>query len=330
MLLATFARRSINLWIVVGDRDRSATAPRQGRRRTLLLLALAGLVLTACGGPPSRPLVVPAAPQLRLPAETDSLRFAVIGDSGTGRRAQYEVGAMMAAVHSESPLELVLMLGDNLYGSEDPEDYEDKFERPYARLLDKGVKFYAALGNHDDVAQIDYPAFNMAGRRYYSFQTEGHSVRFFALDSFRLDKAQLRWLEKELRNSRERWKICFLHHPVYSSGGRGIDEDLREMLEPLFVAHSVGVVLSGHDHFYERTKSQKNVTYFVVGAAGKHRGGDIQWTELTARGFNVDNSFLLVEITDDALHFQALSRTGITVDTGLILPNPGSEREPDR
>src|SRR5580765_1175905 len=86
----------------------------------------------------------------RLPARSDSLKFAVIGDNGTGGKPQYDVGQQMAAARAKFPFEMVLMLGDNLYGRQDPKDFVTKFEQPYAPLLQAGVLFYATLGNHDN------------------------------------------------------------------------------------------------------------------------------------------------------------------------------------
>src|SRR5579872_6408695 len=99
------------------------------------------------------PSAVPAGEArlpLYLPLKSDSVRFAVIGDSGTGHRAQYEVADEMTQYHAEFPFTFITMLGDNIYGSKTPADFELKFERPYKNLLGAGVKFYAALGNHDD------------------------------------------------------------------------------------------------------------------------------------------------------------------------------------
>src|SRR5687768_5148068 len=89
------------------------------------------------------------AGELLLPLKPDSLRLAVIGDSGTGGKSQYEVARKLTESRLKFPFELVLMLGDNLYGGEKPSDYVKKFEQPYKELLNAGVKFYAALGNHD-------------------------------------------------------------------------------------------------------------------------------------------------------------------------------------
>ena len=62
------------------------------------------------------------------------------------------------------------MMGDNMYGGDSAKDYDKKFEAPYKPLLDAGVKFYAALGNHDDPNQRFYKPFNMNGERYYTFK----------------------------------------------------------------------------------------------------------------------------------------------------------------
>jgi predicted phosphodiesterase len=260
-----------------------------------------------------------AAQQTTLPNKDGSLKFAVIGDSGTGGSSQLRVARQLAASRASFPFELTLMLGDNMYGGERPDDFLDKFERPYKALLDAGVKFYAALGNHDDPNQRFYKPFNMNGERYYSFKAPHGSVRFFALDSNYIDKAQLTRLEKELTASDSDWKICFFHHPLYSSGDKhGSDVVLREQLEPLFLKHGVDLVLTGHEHFYERLKPQKGIHYIISGSAAKLRRGNIAKSELTAKGFDQGYTFLLMEIDGDRLSFQALTDEGQTVDSGTI------------
>lgn len=158
------------------------------------------------------------AQDVRLPLKQGSLKFAVIGDSGTGDQHQRDVGARLFQERSRVPYNFVIMTGDNLYGRERPSDYAKKFELPYKLLIDAGVKFYAALGNHDDTNQRLYKPFNMNGERYYTFKPERSSVRFFALDSNYVDQKQIEWLEKELAASGSDWKIMFFHHPLYLVG----------------------------------------------------------------------------------------------------------------
>jgi 3',5'-cyclic AMP phosphodiesterase CpdA len=158
------------------------------------------------------------------------------------------------------------MMGDNLYSGSGPKDYKKKFEEPYKALLDSGLKFYAALGNHDNTDERNYKPFNMGGQRYYTFKPK-NGVRVFALDTNYMDQPQLRWLETELTASGSDWKIVFFHHPLYSSGGtHGSDYQLRAQLEPLFLKHGVDAVFSGHEHFYERIKPQKGIYYFTSAA----------------------------------------------------------------
>jgi hypothetical protein len=282
----------------------------------LRLVALSSVVALAVAGWPSAPT---HAQDIVLPQDAKSVRFAVIGDSGTGGGAQLRVAQRLAAVRAKFPFTFTLMLGDNLYGSEKPDDFAEKFERPYKPLLDAGVKFYAALGNHDDPNQRFYKPFNMNGERYYSFKPPDGSVRFFALDSNYMDKAQVAWLEKELAGSDSDWKICFFHHPVYSSGDKhGSDTELRSLLEPLFLKHGVDLVLTGHEHFYERLKPQQGINYIIAGNAAKLRRGNIGGTTLTAKGFDQGYAFMLMEIAGDTLHFQTITDQGRTIDSGTM------------
>jgi len=259
-----------------------------------------------------------AAQDLALPNRPDSLKFAIIGDSGTGSDSQYRVAQQLLAARQKFPYEFVLMMGDNLYSGSGSKDYQKKFEKPYQPLLDSGMKFYAALGNHDNPDERNYKPFNMGGQRYYTFKPKA-GVRIFALDSNYMDPPQVQWLEKELTASGSDWKICFFHHPLYSSGMHG-DESLplRAQLEPLFLKHGVDVVFAGHEHFYERIKPQKGIYYFVSGGAAKLREGDVNKTNLTAKSFDTGYHFMLIEVTKDALHFQAISDQGKTVDSGTL------------
>ena len=252
-----------------------------------------------------------------LPNRSDSLKFAAIGDNGTGDRPQYEVAQQMTRLHSEFPFDLVIMLGDNMYGSQRPADFTSKFEQPYAPLLSIGVKFQAALGNHDTPEQIFYKPYNMNGQRYYTYTR--NNVRFFALDSTLMDRKQVAWIESALRDSREDWKICYFHHPLYSNAARhGSSVDLRILIEPIFVKYGVNVVFSGHDHVYERIQPQKGINYFVSGAAGQLRPGNMRRSSQTEASFDQDQSFMAVEISGTDMFFQAISRTGKTVDSGVI------------
>ena len=141
---------------------------------------------------------------------------------------------MMDKYHAIFPFPFVVMLGDNMYGGEKPRDYRNKFEGAYQKLLDNKVKFYASLGNHDETTQVNYEPFNMNGKEFYRF-TKGN-VAFYALNSTYMDKRQIDWLESELAKDTSEWKICFFHHPPYSSGGKhGSEKQLREISSSRFL-----------------------------------------------------------------------------------------------
>lgn len=268
-------------------------------------------------------IVVPqAAPasklDIRIPLQDKSVRFAVIGDSGTGDRAQYEVAQRMEAYREATKFDFVIMLGDNIYGSHSPKDFVKKFEQPYKPLLDAGVKFYASLGNHDDPDNERlYKPFNMGGERYYAFR-KGEAA-FFALDSNYMDPKQLSWLEQSLKDSQGTWKICFFHHPLYNDGRHhGADADLRSQVLPLFQRYGVNAVFSGHEHVYQRIKPENNIYYFVLGNSGKLMTHDFGAPRERVKGFDTDQSFMLVEIAGDKLYFQTIARSGETIDSGEL------------
>jgi predicted phosphodiesterase len=258
------------------------------------------------------------AEDFKFPLKFNSVRFAAIGDMGTGEKPEFETSEQMNLQRKNFPFDFAIALGDNLYGGHSSNDYEQKFANPYKALLDEGVKFYAALGNHDDAGERFYKPFNMNGANYYSF-TKGN-VKFFALDSNYMNPKQLDWLQKELQNTGGNdWKICFFHHPLYSSARKhGPATDLRLLLEPIFVKYGVNVVFAGHEHIYERIQPQKGIYYFTEGSSGQLRPGGLDRSSITAAGFDTDRAFMLVEIAGDQLYFETVSRTGQVVDSGVI------------
>jgi predicted phosphodiesterase len=283
---------------------------------SLVLLAVVTLVLSASG-----------TSDFAFPLQANSVRFAVIGDFGNGGHFQTDVAQQMVKSRAVFPFEFVILLGDNLLTGSQPSDFEQDFAVPYKPLVDAGVQFYAALGNHDKTNERFYKPFNMNGENYYTYK-KGH-VHFFVLDSNYMDPKQTAWLETQLRDAGNGdWKICYFHHPLYSSARtHGPATDLRKVLEPLFVKYGVDVVLAGHEHVYERVLPQQGVYYFTEGASGELRAGDLAPSAITAKGFDADRSFMMIEIAGDDLYFQTTSRTGAAVDSGVIhrtiRPAPG-------
>lgn len=264
-----------------------------------------------------------------------AVSFAVIGDSGSGQPPQFAIARRMMIERERTPFDFVIMLGDNIYGLGNPKYFKPRFEDPYRELLAAGVKFYAALGNHDAHAAADhikYDNFNMGGRRYYSFVKGDGLIEFFVLDTnetktSELKPEQLSWLEAGLKASTARWKVAYFHHSIYSSGRMHSPYTrLREQIEPLFVKYRVNVVFSGHYHVYERIKPQKGVQYIVAGSGGKLMKGNLnKKSALTAFGNDQTRIFLLATVEENQMLVKAITADGTEVDSVKIELAPSAD-----
>jgi 3',5'-cyclic AMP phosphodiesterase CpdA len=283
------------------------------RRQALISLG------AAAAGTLIRPVAVCGIAPVR-----NTLRFAVIGDWGTGNDDCSGIPTQMAAAHRTRPFEFVLTAGDNIYPDGSGRHFVKKFEQPYSALIRERLKFYAALGNHDVADgrsdQCQYPHFNMGGRCYYKLSKGDGLADIFMLDTTDFNAEQMGWFESELRASRARWKLAVFHHPLYSSGRtHGSSLKLRKQIEPLLVRYGVRAVFSGHDHIYERVTPQQGVQHFVTGAGGKVRRGNVNLrSPFRAASYDLDNHFMQIELDDHEIRFQALCETGKIIDSGTI------------
>jgi Calcineurin-like phosphoesterase len=266
---------------------------------------------------------LPANPAVaQTPGADDDLvlRFAVTADGGAGDRNQQQVAQAMADWHSRYPYDLVLMAGDNIYNSGEMSRIKVAFEEPYAALLKRGVKFRAALGNHDirtdhGDRQVEYPLFNMGGR-YYTFSQQ--NCQFFALET-NVDvdwKTQLDWLERELAASKAAVKIVYGHHPVYASGHYGTDQAMVARLTPLFKKYGVQLYINGHEHHYERTQPIDGTTYLITGNGGAHLRpvGKSPFTAFAVSQYG----FSLLEVRKTKIVIQGIDLNGKEIDRGEV------------
>jgi 3',5'-cyclic AMP phosphodiesterase CpdA len=235
------------------------------------------------------------------------------------------VAEQMFTKHQQSPYDLIVAAGDNVYPNGSGRYFAKHVEQPFAGIIKDRVPFYAVLGNHDvdegRQDQCQYPLFNMGGNNYYTIKKGDGLAELFMLDSTDFDATQAHWLELALQASKARWKIAVFHHPIYSSGKKhGSSIGLRKQLEPLFTRNGVQIAFSGHDHIYERTKPLEGIQYFVTGAGGKTRRGDIDMkSEFRQVSYDEDNHFMLIEVEDKQVSFQAISEKGTLVDSGSII-----------
>jgi 3',5'-cyclic AMP phosphodiesterase CpdA len=200
--------------------------------------------------------------------------LAVAGDVGDSGRRLDTTGATMARVDAMQPYDDLLLLGDNVYWTGDPANLPDTVFGPFGALLGRGVGLLAILGNHDVLdghGDAQMAAMGMPGR-YWSKTVD--DLLLIGLDSNNLDPEQVQWLERTLAGSDATWKLVALHHPPYSAGYQGSSTEVRALLEPIFIEHGVQLVLSGHDHDYQRSTVIDGVTYIVTGGgSGTRRTG---------------------------------------------------------
>src|SRR5947208_8614453 len=273
---------------------------------------------------PPQPIRSATPPPLPMPGGRGTIVFALIGDSGSGDIAQQTVAdAMLSYFTAAHHFPFVLMLGDNLYD----DDYTGEFTKPYTPLLDRGVKFYAAIGNHDRDLEIHFKPFNMQDRDYYAF--DQGNARFVALNSNHpTDPAQIKWLDTVFAGAGSKWRICFFHHPLYSSGQHaGESRDvIRPALEPALVKNRVNVAFSGHEHLYERVAPQQGVRYFVSGGGGRNLY-NFHGSAFDEIGIS-QHHFMVVAIDGDRLLFEAITPQQKLLDCGILYRTADAEEKP--
>jgi hypothetical protein len=283
-------------------------------------------------------LVPGATPRLALPGRAwtsaaDRLTFAAVGDTGTGGWQATAVAARMASGYRSDPYGLITHLGDICYYGDIADRFADVFLRPYAPLLDAGVRVELAIGNHDgDVHLTDAglervdTELRLLGTPGRYYRTTHGPVDFFYLDSSRPGlfgaegSTQLDWLEDALSTSRSRWKIVCLHHPPYSSGRHGNTPGAEKWLVPALERHAVDLVLAGHDHHYERTVPINGITYVVSGGGAKLRSvGRSPFTAVAASVLQ----YLHVHVAGDRLTGHCVQPDGHLVDTFTLRAREG-------
>lgn len=297
-------------------------------------------------------LLVAAQSLMTANAAGPGLSFGVIGDSGTGGSGQKRVAVQMERLNAEKHWEFVLMLGDNIYETGKPTDFDRKFKRVYRPLMEAGVKFHATLGNHDTVhpdakqgmVQVNDPAFGFVGQQDEYVLEAGPTedgrrlARFLTINSeawidaiAQGDEGELKYRTDRLKgwldNAADyRWNILFLHHPLYSytqrpllgfiSRGHGPEDELRDVLEPLLIG-KVDIVLAGHEHFFQKILPQKGIHYIVSGGGGKVRRGVIRDHDHVEFAQSTLH-FLDVSINANVFRYRAIDSRGAEIYAGEI------------
>ncbi len=255
-------------------------------------------------------------------------RFAVVADTGSGDIHQYAVGRALARYHQKNPFSTVLLAGDNIYTNGEFAKIKEAFAIPYKDLLDRGVKFYACLGNHDVRSEngdreVAYPQFNMQGKRYYTHGND--DVKFFVLETNSIAdpsspdrQTQLAWLDRELTTSKAKWNIVYGHHPIYSDGqySGAYDSTMRADVAPILKKHKVKLWINGHDHNYQRSEPIDGTTYLVCGGGGASLYK--RKSTRSMKAFESVHSFGIVEVYQDQILLTGINSKSEIIDRGAI------------
>jgi hypothetical protein len=216
--------------------------------------------------------------------------------------AAAKTAALIASRLANDPESAALVLGDSTYPVGRMEEFSNCYQPTWGQFK---ARTYPSPGNHEyytpgAIGYFGYfgEAARQGGRSYYSLELGKWHV--ISLDSnLKSDEytAQLAWLKADLDQRKTLCTLAFWHHPVFSSGGHGNDDRMKDAWRMLHAANA-DVVLSGHDHDYERFAPQdadgrrdeaRGIREFVVGTGG---------AQLTSFGLRKSNS----AVSDNRAH----------------------------
>jgi hypothetical protein len=187
-----------------------------------------------------------------------------IGDFGVGGAAQRAVGESMRRFEAANPASVLVTVGDNDY-TEIPAAFRANWTESFGWLRAAGVGVAGSLGNHDVRVDGGRYQFRLLGMPGPTYRRKVGLVELFVLDSNNVNQAQRVWLERALRSSRAPWKIAVFHHPPFTCGAYFSNTAVVRTWVPLLERYGVQLVLSGHDHNYQRFVARRGVTYVVHG-----------------------------------------------------------------
>lgn len=252
----------------------------------------------------------------------DHFRFVAFGDT----RTNHQVHRQVIEAVSREDVDFFVHTGDMVErgGKQDQWDLFFQIERPFLRK----VPILPSIGNHDASGRFYYERYFLldlwtGGRRY--FATDWGNLRLIAIDSgveCRKGCDQYTFFREALAEGAAAGKlmVVFLHFPPYSSGSHGSDLGLREPIAELAKRYGVELVLTGHDHNYERTKPIDGTTYVVSGSAGAPiRPVNPEWFTAHAR---TEPHYVLIDVARDQMTLRAVNLRGEVFDSAIIKPLP--------
>lgn len=280
-------------------------------------LSLAGLGLLALAP------AVQAAPVQTPPVQTvfaagDIARCAHPDPRWSGAA---DTAAVVAYGLAADPQAVVLTLGDHTYPRGTAREFADCYDPTWGRFKDRT---WPTPGNHEYYTKGALPYFAYFGERAGRPERSWYSLdlgswRVISLDSNlapAFHAAQLDWLRKELENNPRRCTLAFWHHPLYSSGGHGSVPTMRDAWALLHAA-GAELVLSGHDHDYERFAPQdahgkrdpRGMRQFVVGTGGAFATPFLLFEQHSETRDASRNAVLRLQLREDGYDWELLEAT---------------------
>lgn len=265
-------------------------------------------------------------------------RLGVLGDSGFGDRATINLLEQLASYD----LDFVIHTGDLVYNVGEETDpikaFIEKFYTPFEPIL-RNIPLYPVVGNHDvnlatfrQEVPFYFHAFPVLSdenltvegsadqREWYAFSVG--KTQFLMLNSYSFYSGsgraeQTEWLQERLADPRFEVSIPVFHIAPFTSGKHKEDGlPIRSEWLPLFKQAGVPLVLSGHDHNYERLVNE-GITYIVTGG-GSAVLYPAQQSLPTSRVFAASTHFVLLEFSPDQIELTAIALGGNILDTALI------------
>ena len=250
-----------------GPVRRSAVRSIGSLTRRARWVALGSIILfVSCASPASFGTYV--HPRVKGPADP-SFAFLVIGDYGIANSAETAVAHAMEQWTQERPVDAFISTGDNVYPEAEPKYFEAAWTIPFGWVDEAGIPVIAALGNHDLEDESSQPLIDFLDLPGAWYSRSLGMVDVFVLDANHPHNAeQYAWAAGALKTSTAPWKIVIVHKPPFDCGRYSGEPAVRERYVPLFTEAGVDLVLSGHDHNYQRFAPLDGVSYIVTGGGG--------------------------------------------------------------
>ena len=247
----------------------------------------------------------------------------MIGDFGTGTAPEFQVAGAIRTWSEDHTLDALVTTGDNIYENGHPDRFGPAWRQPYGWLQDRGIEVIASLGNHDVRTDDGQPVMRLLGMPWFWFSYRLGPVEFVILDGTRPEDAdQLAFLKTTLRSSEADWQVVLVHQPPYSCGDEHGSSGDVQALVPAMARNGADLVLSGHDHTYQRFPPIQGVTFVVSGGGGAPLDGLGSCPDGTPRplaAFADVHHFLFVKATEAALTIRAVRVPGSQVaDTARL------------